>query len=92
MTSNNKKECCEKCVDVYYEKTWPTHTAYYGCTNPICPCHKGENYKSHSHCWEQGDSPACGLKGEHEFCCLCGRVKGEKETYHPSIGKRKTER
>lgn len=29
-----------------------------------------ETHKSHRCCFEQGDNPACGLKGIHR-CCLC---------------------
>jgi hypothetical protein len=32
-------DCCEKCGDVYFEKTYPAHTAYHACTNLKCNCH-----------------------------------------------------
>ncbi len=30
-----------------------------------------EAYKSHFHCWEQKQPPACGIKTYHLRCCLC---------------------
>lgn len=32
--------CCEKCIDVHFEHTYPAHTAYYACINLKCECHK----------------------------------------------------
>ncbi len=32
-------ECCEKCSDVHFEKTYPAHTAYFACLNLKCECH-----------------------------------------------------
>ena len=32
-------ECCEKCHDVCFEKTYPAHTAYHACINLKCECH-----------------------------------------------------
>jgi len=30
----------------------------------------------HTHCWNQGDSPACGLpKDTHTICCLCAKPR-----------------
>ena len=35
-------KCCDKCLDVYYEKTYPAHTCYLACTNKECECHNKE--------------------------------------------------
>lgn len=35
----NWRECCENCVNVHFEKTWPAHTAYLACMNLKCTCH-----------------------------------------------------
>lgn len=35
--------------------------------------------KSHYHCWEQKQPPACGLKGEHKRCCLCEETNPSNE-------------
>lgn len=32
-------QCCEKCRNVHFEKTYPEHTATYFCVNISCPCH-----------------------------------------------------
>ena len=32
-------DCCEKCHDVTFEKTYPAHTAYHACLNLKCECH-----------------------------------------------------
>lgn len=32
-------DCCEKCADVDYEKTYPVHTATYFCGDGNCICH-----------------------------------------------------
>ena len=34
-----KTKCCDKCHDVYFEKTYPAHTAHDACTNTSCECH-----------------------------------------------------
>ncbi len=36
-------DCCDKCIDVTYEKTWPSHTAYFACINLKCECHKSKS-------------------------------------------------
>ena len=33
-------ECCDKCHDVTFDKTYPAHTAYHACMNLKCDCHK----------------------------------------------------
>lgn len=35
-------ECCNKCSDVTFDKTYPMHTAYYACINLRCECHAGQ--------------------------------------------------
>lgn len=39
-TTANWAECCDKCHDVTFEKTYPAHTAYHACLNLKCECHK----------------------------------------------------
>lgn len=38
-TAKQWGECCEKCGDVTFDKTYPAHTPYYACTNLKCICH-----------------------------------------------------
>ena len=33
-------ECCDKCHDVTFDKTYPAHTAYHACMSLKCDCHK----------------------------------------------------
>ena len=76
--------CCEECIDVHFEKTYPAHTAYYACANLKCKCHaitrtEKENYErdhSHQHCWES--NYPCGNRILHLRCCLC-------ETANPKV-------
>lgn len=35
-----QNDCCEKCHDVYFEKTYPAHTPYHACVNQKCVCHQ----------------------------------------------------
>lgn len=35
-----QNDCCEKCHDVYLEKTYPAHTPYHACVNQKCECHQ----------------------------------------------------
>lgn len=32
-------DCCEKCHDVIFEKTYPAHTVHHACLNLKCECH-----------------------------------------------------
>ena len=34
-----EQKCCDKCHDVYFDKTYPAHTAYDACVNLGCECH-----------------------------------------------------
>ncbi len=47
------------------------------------PAQSNYEERSHSHCWNQKQPPACGLKGKHLRCCLCPApaptLIGEKE-------------
>lgn len=38
-----QNDCCDKCHDVTFEKTYPAHTAYHACINLKCDCHKSTN-------------------------------------------------
>ena len=38
-----ENDCCDKCHDVTFEKTYPAHTAYHACINLKCECHKSTN-------------------------------------------------
>lgn len=40
-----------------------------------------DTHKSHSHCWEQRQPPACGLKGKHIRCCLCEATVSDKKEW-----------
>src|SRR3990167_11049037 len=38
-TKPPEQKCCDKCHDVYFDKTYPAHTAYDACVNLGCECH-----------------------------------------------------
>ena len=69
MNLNNNEKKCEHgneplCLACYKEDS---HTQESGASYE-------QSERSHTHCWNQGKVPACGLTGEHLKCCLCGVV------------------
>lgn len=60
-------------TDVGCSCTKIPHTA--GCVFYKDPTNKEQvayKFRDHAHCWDQNQPPACGRKGTHLACCLCG--------------------
>lgn len=58
----------------YFLTQQEAHRAYMRVYESLQSSTKRVDYErdhSHFHCWQQGKSPACGLKTGHKVCCLC---------------------
>lgn len=70
-----ESKCCDKCHDVYFDKTYPAHTAYDACIDPACPCHKKTKHTCCTQYFDKGAETAC--------CGGCCQCTGEKCVFAP---------